>query len=229
LLQRGIQAESKRIGIRAGRESIGGTPSGRTSATPQLDGAPAAPDELVDEGGDYVDDSDVIPEPMSRAASTESERRGSSSVPASLDQSSAASAGGSSVDDEGRLALLRSAVSSGKTTPAGTESGALQIREDPQRGVFVAGAAQLPVTDARQVFEALSLGAMHRATAATRMNERSSRSHSVFQLYILQKRLTSMTTVRSTLTVVDLAGSERVSAGAVCAMEGKGSAALRRM
>ena len=125
----------------------------------------------------------------------------------------AATADGSSGGDE-RLRLLRSAVSSGKTTgldtPLGTDGNILQIREDPDRGVFVAGAAQLPVSSARHVYEALALGAAYRSTAATGMNERSSRSHSVFQLYITQRRLDSMTTVRSTLTIVDLAGSERV-------------------
>ena len=88
--------------------------------------------------------------------------------------------------------------------------GHLHIREDPERGVFVLGATRLPVTSSHHVFEALALGASQRSTASTRMNDRSSRSHSIFQLYITQKRLDSMTTVRSTLTIVDLAGSERV-------------------
>jgi hypothetical protein len=94
--------------------------------------------------------------------------------------------------DSDTTRLIKSAVSSGKVAgraeaPADA-AGHLQIREDPERGVFVAGAVQLPVTSPQHIFEALALGSAHRATANTRMNDRSSRSHSVFQLHITQVR-----------------------------------------
>ncbi len=53
--------------------------------------------------------------------------------------------------------------------------------------------------------------AAERATrAATDMNSRSSRAHTLFRLHIQGKNLLSKQTVQSTLTLVDLAGSERV-------------------
>ena len=83
-----------------------------------------------------------------------------------------------------------SAASASAAAAAIGGGGQLQIREDPERGVFVSGAAQLSVTASEHVFEALALGATQRSTASTHMNERSSRIHSIFQLYITQKRLT---------------------------------------
>lgn len=89
-------------------------------------------------------------------------------------------------------------------------SALLQIREDPVQGVFVAGATMRTVNSPGDVYDALATGAVNRSTASTLMNARSSRSHTVFQLYVTQNRHDSMTTLRSTLTIVDLAGSERI-------------------
>jgi hypothetical protein len=89
-------------------------------------------------------------------------------------------------------------------------SALLQIREDPVQGVFVAGATMRTVNSPSDVYDALATGAVNRSTASTLMNARSSRSHTVFQLYVTQNRHDSMTTLRSTLTIVDLAGSERI-------------------
>jgi hypothetical protein len=209
LLQMGIASESKRIGVRnAGRESLSGRAQGGR-ATPSLD-LTIDGDAVADgEAADVGELEGPLP-PGGEARRGPTPALGDPDL--TVDSAAASVTGSRGVDASSseRLQLLQSAVSSGRTTPAAADTGALQIREDPQRGVFVAGAAQLPVTEERHVFEALALGASHRATAATRMNERSSRSHSVFQLYIMQKRLDSMTTVRSTLTIVDLAGSERV-------------------
>jgi hypothetical protein len=86
-------------------------------------------------------------------------------------------------------------------------TGGLQIREDPGGGVFVAGATMMPVRSPTDVFEALAQGASQRSTATTKLNSRSSRSHSIFQLYVSQRQLGTLTTLRSTLTIVDLAGA----------------------
>lgn len=197
LLQRGISAETRRATRAGGGSTLRAQEVSPMPVDPLRDGEAAESGGRDDGEGDDPDDS------MATAGD-----RGSSTA------RSASSTGGGGDEEDERLRLLRSAVSSGKTTgsdtPLGAESDVLQIREDPERGVFVAGAAQLPVTCARHVFEALALGAAHRSTASTGMNERSSRSHSVLQLYVTQRRLDSMTTVRSTLTIVDLAGSERV-------------------
>jgi hypothetical protein len=56
-------------------------------------------------------------------------------------------------------------------------------------------------------------GLRHRHVASTRENEDSSRSHSVFTLYIESKEIVSSDSVPrvkySRLNIVDLAGSER--------------------
>lgn len=212
LLQKGITAETRRVGGRTGVSVGGGTSTGSGgSGAARADAAP--PDTDVSTVSRSVDDTATA---ESGAAGTEEDDGGDYKDGGGAAAGAGGGGGSGGTDADERLRLLRSAVSSGKTTgsdtPLGADSDALQIREDPDRGVFVAGAAQLPVTCARHVFEALALGAAHRSTAATGMNERSSRSHSVLQLYVTQRRLDNMTTVRSTLTIVDLAGSERVSA-----------------
>jgi hypothetical protein len=55
----------------------------------------------------------------------------------------------------------------------------LQIREDAQKGIFIAGLSQLPVTSV-ETFKALyEQGCKNRTTAATLLNSTSSRSHAV--------------------------------------------------
>lgn len=101
----------------------------------------------------------------------------------------------------------------------------LQIREDPRRGVFVSSVEEI-VTDYTSLLETLFDGEKNRAVAATGMNERSSRSHTIFRITI-ESHLKSAEgddskenfneeedddgAVRvSTLNLVDLAGSESV-------------------
>lgn len=77
---------------------------------------------------------------------------------------------------------------------------ALEVRDDPTRGVALIGAEEVPVSTEREVLELLWHGARRRATAATDLNERSSRSHTIFSV-CLQDGVK--------LTMVDLAGSEK--------------------
>ena len=53
-------------------------------------------------------------------------------------------------------------------------------------------------------------GAQNRKVAYTGMNERSSRSHSLFVIYLYQKHTKKNSTKQSKLYFVDLAGSEKV-------------------
>lgn len=61
----------------------------------------------------------------------------------------------------------------------------------------------------------LAVGNSQRATAATGMNDKSSRSHSIFSIILTLTEIDSesskLTTKRSRISLVDLAGSERVS------------------
>lgn len=102
----------------------------------------------------------------------------------------------------------------------------LQIREDPRRGVFVKSVEEM-VTDFESLLRILFHGEKSRAVASTGMNERSSRSHTIFRVTIESRekgRAEDSDTendenrdpagdgaVRvSTLNLVDLAGSESV-------------------
>lgn len=104
----------------------------------------------------------------------------------------------------------------------------LPIREDPRRGVFVKSQEEI-VTDFNSLLDILFRGEKSRAFAATAMNERSSRSHTIFRVTIESRKkeddknetVDEENTVNqsrdddgavliSTLNLVDLAGSESV-------------------
>jgi hypothetical protein len=88
----------------------------------------------------------------------------------------------------------------------------LEIREDRVRGVYVQDLTLFTVTKQEHIFQLMERGAMNRSMAATNMNERSSRSHTIFQMHIEQedKTKTADSVVKvSKLNLVDLAGSEK--------------------
>jgi centromeric protein E len=98
----------------------------------------------------------------------------------------------------------------------------LQIREDPRRGVFVQSEEEI-VTDFESLLSALITGEKSRTFASTSMNERSSRSHTIFRITIESRSRSQEgdeenndssgddeAVLVSTLNLVDLAGSESV-------------------
>jgi hypothetical protein len=92
----------------------------------------------------------------------------------------------------------------------GQEPESLEIHEDQNRKVFIRNASVHSVLSYDRVMELLSLGNGNRQTAETKMNEMSSRSHSVVQFTVsqifdsLERR-----DIESVVSLVDLAGSER--------------------
>lgn len=62
-----------------------------------------------------------------------------------------------------------------------------------------------------KVESVLAAAAKNRAVAATDMNARSSRSHSVFRLHIEGKNSMTGDSCKAMLNLIDLAGSERLS------------------
>ncbi|OQR69456.1 kinesin protein KIFC1-like [Tropilaelaps mercedesae] len=88
-----------------------------------------------------------------------------------------------------------------------------QLRQaaDPQRGevVFVDNLTTVSVKSIRQIAQLIEKARRNRSVAATKCNERSSRSHCVFQLRITGRNSTSDVCRESLLNLVDLAGSER--------------------
>lgn len=70
----------------------------------------------------------------------------------------------------------------------------------------------LPLSTPREVASLLRLANSRRTVAATLMNERSSRSHSVFTLRVSGYNAHTGTRCEGCLNLVDLAGSERLNA-----------------
>lgn len=111
------------------------------------------------------------------------------------------------------------------TTPIATaKRAALRVREHPTWGPYVVDLSTHPVDSHTALRNWLAVGNSQRATAATGMNDKSSRSHSMFNIVlnismIGQKGVAAATasgtvrqqSKRSKISLVDLAGSERVS------------------
>ena len=89
----------------------------------------------------------------------------------------------------------------------------VELREDPKEGVYVSGVHWEAVTTTGAAMDALALGNSNRATASTKMNADSSRSHAVLMLGI--KVVGGPRTLMGKLYLVDLAGSERVKKSGV--------------
>lgn len=83
------------------------------------------------------------------------------------------------------------------------------VREHPQKGIWVDGATEASVVSPEEVYDIMQRGADNRATASTNMNERSSRSHSLFLLKLGQTNLLDLSKKSGKLYLVDLAGSEK--------------------
>ncbi|XP_014554661.1 hypothetical protein COCVIDRAFT_28364 [Bipolaris victoriae FI3] len=111
----------------------------------------------------------------------------------------------------------------------------VNIREDRDGRILLTGLTQIPVNSIDDLLGALNFGSSIRQTDATAVNAKSSRSHAVFSLNLVQKKSSPTTTTTSTrekrrsvpiemmsgsseswvtvdskLHFVDLAGSERL-------------------
>ncbi|KAL5067461.1 hypothetical protein RYX36_018348 [Vicia faba] len=95
----------------------------------------------------------------------------------------------------------------------------LQIHENIERGIYVAGLREEIVTSSEQVLNLMEFGESHRHIGETNMNLYSSRSHTIFRMIIESRdrnqdesTSSSCDAVRvSALNLVDLAGSERAA------------------
>jgi hypothetical protein len=68
------------------------------------------------------------------------------------------------------------------------EWNSLTIREDKKKGVFVEGLSEWAVRSPRDIYALMKDGMRNRATASTRMNDVSSRSHAVFIIIVEQMK-----------------------------------------
>ena len=89
-----------------------------------------------------------------------------------------------------------------------TQSKKLDIREHPKKGVFVKDLTFITLQDTQDIQRCLDKGNKNRHVGHTSMNDQSSRSHSIFTVYL---EIEENGKIRSgKLHLVDLAGSERV-------------------
>eukprot|EP00736_Rhodelphis_marinus_P012015 Rmarinus@m.10824 len=83
----------------------------------------------------------------------------------------------------------------------------LELRDDRVQGVYVQDLTEWETVSVDDVAMLLKLGAETRSVGQTDVNERSSRSHTLFQVFVEKHAPGSVT--RSKLNIVDLAGSEK--------------------
>ncbi|XP_073784314.1 kinesin-like protein KIF28P isoform X3 [Danio rerio] len=88
-------------------------------------------------------------------------------------------------------------------------AGGLRVREDQQTGFYVEGLRRVPCDSALQVEQLMEQGTRTRTTAATHINNSSSRSHMLIIVQLKQIFSKECITKQSNIYLVDLAGSER--------------------
>ncbi|XP_046847868.1 kinesin-like protein KIF16B [Xenia sp. Carnegie-2017] len=95
----------------------------------------------------------------------------------------------------------------------GKEQYNLKVREHPKEGPYVQDLTKHLVGDYKGIENLMNTGNSQRITAATNMNDTSSRSHAIFTLVFTQAKFdTDMPSETvSKIHLVDLAGSERAS------------------
>ncbi|EPQ58109.1 kinesin-domain-containing protein [Gloeophyllum trabeum ATCC 11539] len=112
------------------------------------------------------------------------------------------------------------AAPSGTVQPMGlggpkdnNQAGLKIFEESNKKGVFIQGLEEPSVKDAADALSLLAKGSHRRQVAATKFNDHSSRSHSVFSITIHTKETSSMgddLLKVGKLNLVDLAGSENI-------------------
>lgn len=88
----------------------------------------------------------------------------------------------------------------------------LKVFDEPsKRGTVVQGLLEVHVKDVRSAIDILRVGNERRQVAATRLNDRSSRSHSIFTVSVTLASGSKDMFQIGKLNLVDLAGSEDIS------------------
>ena len=90
----------------------------------------------------------------------------------------------------------------------------LEIRESGSKGIFVNNLSEIIVTNVEKAMQLLNKGETNRIIAETKLNEKSSRSHTIFKInieFFLKDKNNKEKKYNAQLNLVDLAGSENVS------------------
>lgn len=110
------------------------------------------------------------------------------------------------------------------------EEGKHEIKKDANGHMFVSDVTMAPVdpNDGQQMDSIMELAARHRSVEKTAMNERSSRSHSVFTLHLQASNVAQGIILRGSLSLVDLAGSERLDRSGAAGARMKETVAINK-
>ena len=94
----------------------------------------------------------------------------------------------------------------------GVSNKEMKVREDPKKGTYVQDLSYHFLSNSQEIIACLDRGNNNRHVGATSMNAKSSRSHSLFTVYLeIQEGEGNDKKIRTgKLNLVDLAGSERV-------------------
>lgn len=105
-----------------------------------------------------------------------------------------------------------------------------EIKRDASGRVYITDVSMLSVdpNDSQQIDDIMETAACMRSVGQTAMNERSSRSHSVFTLHLTATHAVQGTVLRGTLSLVDLAGSERLDRSGATGSVMKESVAINK-
>ncbi|XP_076822922.1 kinesin-like protein KIF14 isoform X2 [Clavelina lepadiformis] len=125
-------------------------------------------------------------------------------------------------------------VSSQPSADGSVTKQVLRVREHPELGPYVEGLSKFSVSSFADVQAWLEVGNRQRATASTGMNDKSSRSHSVFTMSLVQTTTEDLegekheSSRRSQVNLVDLAGSERSSTAGTSGQRLKEGASINK-
>ena len=79
----------------------------------------------------------------------------------------------------------------------------LTIKEDKKLGIFVDNATEVYVNSSDEIKKVMNLGQSNRSVAATKMNDKSSRSHSIFLMNLDQRDLETGSSKSSKVYFID--------------------------
>ena len=83
--------------------------------------------------------------------------------------------------------------------------------ESPVKGVYVEGLSEIYVDSKEEFLQLIEIAQQQKFVAGTKLNNNSSRSHSIFILEVTQQIQSKNIQKKGSLYLVDLAGSEKVS------------------
>jgi kinesin family protein C1 len=110
------------------------------------------------------------------------------------------------------------------------EEGKHEIKRDMQGNIYVSDINKVAVDpeDEQQMNAIMETAAQHRSVCSTKMNDRSSRSHAVFTLYLTASNAEQGIQLNGALNLVDLAGSERLDRSGVTGSALKETVAINK-